>query len=83
MILSDNGYFTPQRIWEDPTGLSDLAALAWEATALARFVGEGRLESPVHTLDETISIIDTLDQARSQLGVAAVATVRPSTADSV
>lgn len=70
LVLSDSGWFTPQRVWEDPTNLRDLAALAWEATALARFVGEGRLESPVHTLAETTSIIETLDRARRSLGVA-------------
>lgn len=53
--------------WRDPTGLKGFAGLSWEATALARFVGEGRTESPVHTLDETVSILATIDQARAQL----------------
>jgi hypothetical protein len=69
LVVSDGGWLTPQRVWEDPTELRDLAALSWEATALAQFVGEGRLESPVHTLEETASIIDTLDTARRALGV--------------
>ena len=53
--------------WSDPTGLKLFDGLSWEATALARFVGEGRTESPVHTLDETVSILATIDQARAQL----------------
>ncbi|GAA1056872.1 oxidoreductase [Agromyces luteolus] len=69
LLVSDGGWFTPQREWDDPTDLRDLAALAWEATALATFVGEGRRESPVHTLEETAAIIDTLDRARRLLGV--------------
>ena len=50
--------------------------LSWEATALARFVGEGRTESPVHTLDETVSILATIDEARAQ--IAASVTGEPS-----
>lgn len=58
-------------VWSDTTGVTSMAGLSWEATALARFVGEGRTESPIHTLDETISILETLDEARRQLDVAA------------
>lgn len=57
----------PVQYWEDPTPLRWFSALAWEATALARFVGEGRTESPFHTLDETISILETIDTARAQI----------------
>lgn len=58
----------PSLTWTDPTDLRGFDALSWEATALARFVGEGRNESPVHTLDETVSIIATIDEARAQIG---------------
>ncbi|MGW4964245.1 hypothetical protein ACWEPL_44110 [Nonomuraea sp. NPDC004186] len=57
----------PSLRWSDPTGLRGFDGLSWEATALARFVGEGRTESPVHMLEETVSIIATIDQARAQL----------------
>jgi predicted dehydrogenase len=57
----------PDLSFTDDTGLRLFDALSWEATALARFVGEGRLESPLHTLDETVSILATIDAARSQL----------------
>ncbi|WP_330288716.1 Gfo/Idh/MocA family protein [Streptomyces sp. NBC_00576] len=59
--------FGPELTWSDPTGLKLFDGLSWEATALARFVGEGRTESPVHTLDETISILATIDEARAQI----------------
>ncbi|MET7338476.1 Gfo/Idh/MocA family oxidoreductase [Nonomuraea sp. NPDC005650] len=65
--LSGAGHFSPTLRWSDPTGLRGFDALSWEATALARFVGEGRTESPVHPLEETVSIIATIDQARAQL----------------
>jgi predicted dehydrogenase len=65
--LSAPEHGSPVLHWEDPTPLRGFAALAWEATALARFVGEGRTESPLHTLDETIAILGTIDTARAQI----------------
>ncbi|MEU7744703.1 Gfo/Idh/MocA family oxidoreductase [Nonomuraea sp. NPDC049158] len=65
--LAESNPFGSALTWSDPTDLKLFAGLSWEATALARFVGEGRTESPVHTLDETVSILHTIDQARAQL----------------
>jgi len=65
--LSSTDHFGPKLHWADSSGLEFFDGLAWEATALARFVGEGRTESPLHTLDETISILATIDEARAQL----------------
>jgi len=42
-------------------GLSD------QATALASYVAEGRTESPIHPLDEVVSVMATIDEARRQL----------------
>ena len=67
MRLTGVDYFGPTLHWEDPTGLRLFDALSWEATALAHFVGEGRTESPLHNLDETIAIMSLLDAARSQV----------------
>ncbi|ROP72615.1 Gfo/Idh/MocA family protein [Curtobacterium sp. PhB115] len=57
----------PDLGYTDGTGLRLFDGLSWEATALATFVGEGRTESPLHTLDETISILATIDSAKEQL----------------
>ncbi len=43
--------------------------LCYEAAELARCVAEGRLESPLLPLAETVSILRTIDEARRQLGV--------------
>lgn len=59
--------------WDDPTGLTLYDGLSWEATAAAKFIGEGRAESPVHTLGETIEILETIDEMRRQLHAARVA----------
>lgn len=42
--------------------------LHYQADALARFVLEGRNESPLHTLQETISTLETIDAAKAQMG---------------
>ena len=65
--VSDRDFFGPVLTWSDPTGLKLFDGLSWEATALAGFVGEGRTESPVHTLEETVSILATIDEARAQI----------------
>ncbi|RYZ25250.1 MAG: Gfo/Idh/MocA family oxidoreductase, partial [Propionibacteriaceae bacterium] len=57
----------PVPTFTDESGLRLFDALSWEATALARFVGEGRTESPLHTLEETVSILATIDSAKAQL----------------
>ena len=71
LVLADNGFLTDTLRWDDPTGLPIFDGLSWEATALATFVGEGRTESPLHTLAETVSILETLDDAVRQLRDAA------------
>jgi predicted dehydrogenase len=65
--LTGTEHDAPASTWEDPTGLSGFDALAWEATALARYVGEGRSESPLHTHDETVQIISSIESARTQV----------------
>ncbi|WP_062293079.1 Gfo/Idh/MocA family protein [Demequina phytophila] len=67
MVLSGNPFMGEQHVWHDPTGVGLMDALCWEATALARYVGEGRHESPLHTHAETASIIATLEEALRQI----------------
>lgn len=55
------------RTWRDETGISRNGGLSWQATALARFVAEGLVESPLHTHGETLAILGTIDEARRQV----------------
>jgi predicted dehydrogenase len=57
----------PSATWTDPTGIARYGGLSWQANALARFVGEGRSESPVHGLDESVAVLEVIDEARRQL----------------
>lgn len=54
--------------WEDQTGIGVPDGLCYQAAALARYVAEGRTDSPLLGLDESIAIMETLDAARHQLG---------------
>jgi predicted dehydrogenase len=44
------------------------AGLCFQAAALARYVAEGRTESPLQPLDETVAILETADEIRRQVG---------------
>lgn len=53
--------------WRDRSGIVAHQGLCYQAIALARFVGEGRTESPLQGLDESVAILATIDAARAQL----------------
>jgi predicted dehydrogenase len=55
--------------WTDDTFTQRYDALGYQATALASYVGEGRIESPLHPMDEVVSILQTIDDIRPQLTV--------------
>jgi predicted dehydrogenase len=74
LTLRDNDLHGPRLTWKDPTGVTGYGGLSWEANAFATFLGEGRTESPLHTLDETVAILDTIDEARRQLSERRIAT---------
>ncbi|MGO4595200.1 Gfo/Idh/MocA family protein [Leifsonia sp. 2TAF2] len=58
--------------WRDPYGRPYRDGMAYEAAALARYVAEGRTESPVHPLAEAVDTLATIDEARRQLGATRV-----------
>jgi predicted dehydrogenase len=53
--------------WRDEAFQTLHEGLSYQATALASYVAAGRTESPLHTLDETVSILATIDEARRQI----------------
>jgi hypothetical protein len=53
--------------WHDTSGLALRAGLAWQTTALAHHIAAGRTDSPVHSLDDAISVLRTIDAVRAQL----------------
>jgi len=57
--------------WEDPTALRWRDGLVWQATAVAKHIADGMTESPLHPLDQSIAVLETIDEARRQLGLLA------------
>jgi predicted dehydrogenase len=53
----------------DPDPIRGTGGLAYEAAELARCVIEGRTESPLLPMSETLSVMQTMDEVRRQVGV--------------
>jgi hypothetical protein len=68
LTLSNEQLFGPSISWTDDSGITGHQGLSYQATALASFVAEGMLESPVHSHAETIAVLRRLDAARHDLG---------------
>jgi predicted dehydrogenase len=54
--------------WRDESGLVGRDGLAWQAASLATYLAEGRTQSPLHSLDDSIEVMRTLDEVRRQVG---------------
>ena len=52
--------------WTDDT-ITLYEGMSCQATAFAAYVGEGRVESPLHDHAETVSVMATIDEARRQI----------------
>ena len=56
--------------YSDPNEFRWRDGLCYQAVAVAQDIADGRTESPLHTLDDTIAVLEVLDAARAQVGVA-------------
>lgn len=54
--------------WDD-NRIHGYGGLAFQAAALATYVDEGRTDSPLLPLDEVVTILETADEIRRQVGV--------------
>ena len=53
----------------DANRIAGYGGLSFQTAALATYVAEGRTESPLLPLDETVTILETADEIRRQVGV--------------
>lgn len=51
----------------DATGLRGREGLAFQTTAIAQHIADGRIEAPEHPLDASIDVLHTLDVLRAQI----------------
>ena len=54
--------------WTDTSDISWQEGLCYQAAAMAQHVADGLTESPLHTLDDAIEVLEVLHEARTQLG---------------
>ncbi len=54
--------------WVDDALAQPYDAMGYEADAAARFIGDGRVESPIHDHADTVGVIAVLEEARRELG---------------
>ncbi|MBX9471682.1 Gfo/Idh/MocA family protein [Microcella sp.] len=50
------------------TGLEFRDGMAWEAAAVAQHIADGLTESPLHPLDFSVEVMQTMDAVRRQVG---------------
>lgn len=61
--------FEPAELeFTDTTGIVAHHGLSYQATHVAKYIGEGRIDSPLRPLQETVSDIRVIDTARHQIG---------------
>jgi predicted dehydrogenase len=53
--------------WRDTSGLTMRDGLAWQTSAIATMIDDGLTDSPVHSLDDAVSVLRTIDTVRDQL----------------
>ena len=53
--------------WSEGSGLKLREGLAWQTTSIAHYIHEGLIESPVHSLDDSIAVMRTIDMVRRQV----------------
>ena len=55
-------------VWRDRSGIVGRDGMVHEAAALARYLADGRVDSPLHPIEEAVATIGVIDEARRQLG---------------
>ncbi len=71
LSLSTNASWGPDpdaQRWTDDALAEPYDALSYQADAAARYVRDGRVESPLHDHEQTVGVIAVLEEARRQLG---------------
>ena len=53
--------------WRDPSALRGRDGLAWQTTAVAQAIADGRTDSPVHPIADAIAVLTTIDEVRRQV----------------
>jgi hypothetical protein len=82
VVLVDGPFFIPSALelrpalynsegpkWKDESSIQGHAGLCYQVTAFASYVSQGLLESPLHSHQDTVSVIKIGEEIRRQVGV--------------
>ena len=66
--VRDKEFYFSEDTWKDETGILGHEGLSYQATAFAEYVGEGLLESPVHSSADVVANIEVAHEICRQIG---------------
>jgi predicted dehydrogenase len=66
--LRDKEFYFTEESWQDQSPVRGHEGLSYQATALASYVSQGLLESPVHNHPDTVANIEVAFEITKQLG---------------
>lgn len=69
--LRDKELYFKEQSWKDETSIQGHDGLCYQATWFAKYVAEGRVESEVHSAEDTIANIRTAQEISNQIGAKA------------
>jgi predicted dehydrogenase len=68
IAVRDKEFYYSEDTWKDETGVLGHEGLSYQATAFAKYVGEGLLESPVHSSADVVANIEVAQEICRQIG---------------
>jgi predicted dehydrogenase len=69
--LRNKELYFKEQAWRDESSIQGHDGLCYQATCFAKYVAEGRVDSPVHSAEDTIANIRTADEISKQIGAVA------------
>ena len=71
ITLSTKEFYAESATWRDESAVQGHEGLSYQATFFAKLVGEGQLESPIHTHADTVANIAVAAEVSRQIGARA------------
>jgi predicted dehydrogenase len=66
--VRDRNLYFKEQSWRDESSIQGHEGLCYQATYFAKYVSEGRVESPVHTAEDTVANIEVAAEISRQIG---------------
>jgi predicted dehydrogenase len=66
--LRDKNLYFKEQSWRDESSIQGHEGLCYQATHFAKYVSEGRVESPIHNAHDTVANIEVAAEISKQIG---------------